>query len=134
MNPIMNFLTGDAGTVMLTVISIILMVLGIIAAKVLMLMAKKLGIDVDDKTMKTIMGLVDKFVTAMNQDTVENMKKLNADGKLTPEQQLEVFNKVYAEVEASLTEEERQYLISKFNSIELALKSLIESSVGANHK
>ena len=84
--------------------------------------------------MKTIMGLVDKFVTAMNQDTVENMKKLNADGKLTPEQQLEVFNKVYAEVEASLTEEERQYLISKFNSIELALKSLIESSVGANHK
>ena len=134
MNPIMNFLTGDAGTVMLTVISIILMILGIIAAKVLMLMAKKLGIDVDDKTMTTIMNLINKFVVAMNQDTVDNMKKLNADGKLTPEQQLEVFNKVYAEVEASLTEEERQYLISKFNSIELALKSLIESSVGANHK
>ena len=134
MNPIMNFLTGDAGTVMLTVISIILMVLGIIAAKVLMLMAKKLGIDVDDKTMTTIMNLINKFVVAMNQDTVDNMKKLNADGKLTPEQQLEVFNKVYNQVESSLTDEERQYLINKFNSLENGLKALIESSVGANHK
>lgn len=134
MNPIMNFLTGDAGTVMLTVISIILMVLGIIAAKVLMLMAKKLGIDVDDKTMTTIMNLINKFVIAMNQDTVDNMKKLNADGKLTPEQQIEVFNKVYEQVESSLTDEERQYLINKFNSLEKGLKALIESSVGANHK
>lgn len=134
MNPIMNFLTGDAGTVMLTVISIILMVLGIIAAKVLMLMAKKLGIDVDDKTMTTIMNLINKFVVAMNQDTVDNMKKLNADGKLTPEQQVEVFNKVYEQVESSLTDEERQYLINKFNSLEKGLKALIESSVGANHK
>ena len=134
MNPIMNFLTGDAGTVMLTVISIILMVLGIIAAKVLMLMAKKLGIDVDDKTMTTIMNLINKFVVAMNQDTVDNMKKLNADGKLTPEQQIEVFNKVYEQVESSLTDEERQYLINKFNSLEKGLKALIESSVGANHK
>lgn len=134
MNPIMNFLTGDVGTVMLTVISIVLMVLGIIAAKVLMLMAKKLGIDVDDKTMTTIMNLINKFVVAMNQDTVDNMKKLNADGKLTPEQQLEVFNKVYDQVESSLTEEERQYLINKFNSLEKGLKALIESSVGSNHK
>ena len=134
MNPIMNFLTGDVGTVMLTVISIILMVLGIIAAKVLMLMAKKLGIDVDDKTMTTIMNLINKFVVAMNQDTVDNMKKLNADGKLTAEQQLKVFNKVYTQVESSLTEEERQYLINKFNSLEAGLKALIESSVGSNHK
>lgn len=134
MNPIMNFLTGDAGTVMLTVISIILMVLGIIAAKVLMLMAKKLGIDVDDKTMTTIMNLINKFVVAMNQDTVDNMKKLNADGKLTPEQQIEVFNKVYDQVKSSLTDEERQYLINKFNSLEKGLKALIESSVGSNHK
>ena len=134
MNPIMNFLTGDVGAVMLTVISIVLMVLGIIAAKVLMLMAKKLGIDVDDKTMTTIMNLINKFVVAMNQDTVDNMKKLNADGKLTPEQQLEVFNKVYTQVESSLTEEERQYLINKFNSLEAGLKALIESSVGSNHK
>ena len=134
MNPIMNFLTGDVGTVMLTVISIILMVLGIIAAKVLMLMAKKLGIDVDDKTMTTIMSLINKFVVAMNQDTVDNMKKLNADGKLTAEQQLKVFNKVYTQVESSLTEEERQYLINKFNSLEAGLKALIESSVGSNHK
>jgi hypothetical protein len=134
MNPIMNFITGDAGTVMLTVISIILMVLGIIAAKVLMLMAKKLGIDVDDKTMTTIMSLINKFVIAMNQDTVDNMKKLNADGKLTPEQQIEVFNKVYEQVESSLTDEERQYLINKFNSLEKGLKALIESSVGSNHK
>ena len=134
MDAIFHSLTSGPSGIMITIILVIVMVLGIIAAKVLLLLAKNLGIDVDDKTMKTIMGLVDKFVTAMNQDTVENMKKLNADGKLTPEQQLEVFNKVYAEVEASLTEEERQYLISKFNSIELALKSLIESSVGANHK
>ena len=134
MNPIMNFLTGDVGTVMLTVISIVLMVLGIIAAKVLMLMAKKLGIDVDDKTMTTIMNLINKFVVAMNQDTVDNMKKLNADGKLTAEQQLKVFNKVYTQVESSLTEEERQYLINKFNSLEAGLKALIESSVGSNHK
>ena len=134
MDSIFHALTRGPSGIMITIVLVIVMVLGIIAAKVLLLLAKNLGIDVDDKTMKTIMGLVDKFVTAMNQDTVENMKKLNADGKLTPEQQLEVFNKVYAEVEASLTEEERQYLISKFNSIELALKSLIESSVGANHK
>lgn len=134
MDAIFHSLTSGPSGIMITIVLVIVMVLGIIAAKVLLLLAKNLGIDVDDKTMKTIMGLVDKFVTAMNQDTVENMKKLNADGKLTPEQQLEVFNKVYAEVEASLTEEERQYLISKFNSIELALKSLIESSVGANHK
>lgn len=134
MDAIFSALTSGPAGIMITIILVIVMVLGIIAAKVLLLLAKNLGIDVDDKTMKTIMGLVDKFVTAMNQDTVENMKKLNADGKLTPEQQLEVFNKVYAEVEASLTEEERQYLIEKFNSIELALKSLIESSVGANHK
>lgn len=134
MDSIFHALTSGPSGIMITIVLVIVMVLGIIAAKVLLLLAKNLGIDVDDKTMKTIMGLVDKFVTAMNQDTVENMKKLNADGKLTPEQQLEVFNKVYSEVEASLTEEERQYLISKFNSIELALKSLIESSVGANHK
>lgn len=134
MDAIFHALTSGPAGIMITIVLVIVMVLGIIAAKVLLLLAKNLGIDVDDKTMKTIMGLVDKFVTAMNQDTVENMKKLNVDGKLTPEQQLEVFNKVYAEVEASLTEEERQYLISKFNSIELALKSLIESSVGANHK
>ena len=134
MNVISNILTGDVTSVVVTVILLILMVLGIIAAKVMLLMAKKLGIDVDDKTMKTIMGLVDKFVTAMNQDTVDNMKKLNADGKLTAEQQAEVFNKVYAEVMNSLTQEEKDYIENKFNSLEAGLKALIESSVGANHK
>lgn len=134
MGVISNFLTGDAVSVMVTIVLIVVMCLGIVAAKVLLLLAKKLGIDVDDKTMKTIMDLINKFVTAMNQDTVDNLKKLSADGKLTPEQQTEIFNKVYAEVENSLTAEERDYLTNKFNSLEAGLKALIESSVGANHK
>ena len=134
MDVISHILTGDVASVVVTIILLVLMVLGIIAAKVMLLMAKKLGIDVDDQTMKTIMSLVDKFVTAMNQDTVENMKKLNADGKLTAEQQAEVFNTVYTQLMNSLTQEEKDYLEAKFNSLEAGLKALIESSVGANHK
>ena len=98
------------------------------------MLAKKLGIDVDDQTMKTIQSLVNKLVQAMNQSVVNDLKKMNPDGKLTAEQKAEVFNRVRDDLEKSLTDEEKQYLIDKFKDLDTALKALIESSVGENHK
>lgn len=135
MNTIISSLaSGDVGSVILMLISVVLIVIGIISAKVLLLLAKKLGIDVDDQTMETIMELINKFVTAMNQSTVDSLKKMNPDGKLTQEEQEQIFNDVYAQVESSLTEEQKQYLTNKFNDLSIALKALIESSVNKNHK
>ena len=86
METIITMLGSDVWTVLVTLISVILVFVGIIASKVLLLLAKKLGIDVDDQTMKTIQSLVNKLVQAMNQSVVNDMKKMNPDGKLTAEQ------------------------------------------------
>ena len=134
METIITMMGSDIWTVLVTLISVILVFVGIIASKVLLLLAKKLGIDVDDQTMKTIQSLVNKLVQAMNQSVVNDMKKMNPDGKLTAEQKAEVFNRVRDDLEKSLTDEEKQYLIDKFKDLDTALKALIESSVGENHK
>lgn len=134
METIITMLGSDAWTVLVTLISVILVFVGIIASKVLLLLAKKLGIDVDDQTMKTIQSLVNKLVQAMNQSVVNDLKKMNPDGKLTAEQKAEVFNRVRDDLEKSLTDEEKQYLINKFKNLDTAMKALIESSVGENHK
>ena len=134
METIITMLGSDIWTVLVTLISVILVFVGIIASKVLLLLAKKLGIDVDDQTMKTIQALVNKLVQAMNQSVVNDLKKMNPDGKLTAEQKAEVFNRVRDDLEKSLTDEEKQYLIDKFKNLDTALKALIESSVGENHK
>ena len=134
METIITMMGSDIWTVLVTLISVILVFVGIIASKVLLLLAKKLGIDVDDQTMKTIQSLVNKLVQAMNQSVVNDMKKMNPDGKLTAEQKAEVFNRVRDDLEKSLTDEEKQYLINKFKNLDTALKALIESSVGENHK
>ena len=134
METIINVIGSDIWTVLVTLISVILVFVGIIASKVLLLLAKKLGLDVDDQTMKTIQSLVNKLVQAMNQSVVNDMKKMNPDGKLTAEQKAEVFNRVRDDLEKSLTDEEKQYLIGKFKNLDTALKALIESSVGENHK
>lgn len=134
METIITMLGSDVWTVLITLISVILVFVGIVASKVLLLLAKKLGIDVDDQTMKTIQSLVNKLVQAMNQSVVNDLKKMNPDGKLTAEQKAEVFNRVRDDLEKSLTDEEKQYLIGKFKNLDTALKALIESSVGENHK
>lgn len=134
METIITMLGSDIWTVLVTLISVILVFVGIVASKVLLLLAKKLGIDVDDQTMKTIQSLVNKLVQAMNQSVVNDLKKMNPDGKLTAEQKAEVFNRVRDDLEKSLTDEEKQYLINKFKNLDTALKALIESSVGENHK
>lgn len=134
METIITMLGSDVWTVLVTLISVILVFVGIVASKVLLLLAKKLGIDVDDQTMKTIQSLVNKLVQAMNQSVVNDLKKMNPDGKLTAEQKAEVFNRVRDDLEKSLTDEEKQYLIGKFKNLDTALKALIESSVGENHK
>ncbi len=134
METIITMMGSDIWTVLVTLISVILVFVGIIASKVLLLLAKKLGIDVDDQTMKTIQSLVNKLVQAMNQSVVNDLKKMNPDGKLTAEQKAEVFNRVRDDLEKSLTDEEKQYLIDKFKDLDTALKALIESSVGENHK
>ena len=134
METIITMLGSDIWTVLVTLISVILVFVGIVASKVLLLLAKKLGIDVDDQTMKTIQSLVNKLVQAMNQSVVNDLKKANPDGKLTAEQKAEVFNRVRDDLEKSLTDEEKQYLIDKFKNLDTALKALIESSVGENHK
>ena len=134
METIITMMGSDIWTVLVTLISVILVFVGIIASKVLLLLAKKLGIDVDDQTMKTIQSLVNKLVQAMNQSVVNDLKKMNPDGKLTAEQKAEVFNRVRDDLEKSLTDEEKQYLINKFKNLDTALKALIESSVGENHK
>lgn len=134
METIITMLGSDVWTVLVTLISVILVFVGIITSKVLLLLAKKLGIDVDDQTMKTIQSLVNKLVQAMNQSVVNDLKKMNPDGKLTAEQKAEVFNRVRDDLEKSLTDEEKQYLINKFKDLDTALKALIESSVGENHK
>lgn len=134
METIITMLGSDVWTVLVTLISVILVFVGIVTSKVLLLLAKKLGIDVDDQTMKTIQSLVNKLVQAMNQSVVNDLKKMNPDGKLTAEQKAEVFNRVRDDLEKSLTDEEKQYLINKFKDLDTALKALIESSVGENHK
>ena len=134
METIITIMGSDVWTVLVTLISVILVFVGIVASKVLLLLAKKLGIDVDDQTMKTIQSLVNKLVQAMNQSVVNDLKKMNPDGKLTAEQKAEVFNRVRDDLEKSLTDEEKQYLIDKFKDLDTALKALIESSVGENHK
>ena len=134
METIITMMGSDIWTVLVTLIPVILVFVGIVASKVLLLLAKKLGIDVDDQTMKTIQSLVNKLVQAMNQSVVNDLKKMNPDGKLTAEQKAEVFNRVRDDLEKSLTDEEKQYLIDKFKDLDTALKALIESSVGENHK
>lgn len=134
METIITIMGSDVWTVLVTLISVILVFVGIIASKVLLLLSKKLGIDVDAQTMKTIQALVNKLVQAMNQSVVNDLKKANPDGKLTAEQKAQVFNDVRNDLEKSLTDEEKQYLINKFKNLDTALKALIESSVGENHK
>lgn len=134
METIITMLGSDVWTVLVTLISVVLVFVGIIASKVLLLLSKKLGIDVDAQTMKTIQALVNKLVQAMNQSVVNDLKKMSPDGKLTAEQKAQVFNDVRNDLEKSLTDEEKQYLIGKFKNLDVALKALIESSVGENHK
>ena len=73
--------------------------------------------------------IVLNIVSWLNQKIVDEWKKNAADGKLTPDQQSEVFNTAKSKVIEVLTSEQLTYLAQQYGDVELGIGYIIEKCV-----
>lgn len=74
---------------------------------------------------KVVLNIVSWF----NQKLVDEWKKNAVDGKLTPEQQSEVFNSAKSKIVEVLTSEQLTYLAQQYGDVELGIEYIIEKCV-----
>ena len=111
------------------VIQFLLVVVGVFIIRVLHKISNKVGIDLDDKTEKSIESIVSNVVNMANQTMVSTLKKQSPTLSLTDEEAQAVYNRVYAIIKDILSSEQILFLENKYSSVNTGLEILIESAV-----
>lgn len=111
------------------VIQFLLVVVGVFIISVLHKISNKVGIDLDEKTEKSIESTVANVVTMANQTMVDTLKKHSPTLSLTDEEAQAVYNTVYGTIKDILSSEQILFLENKYSSVNTGLKILIESAV-----
>lgn len=89
----------------------------------------KIGIVIDDDQMKVIEDLVKKAVITVNQKTVDDMKAMSPNGKLTEDQQNQVYKMAYDIIKTSLSEDQLGLLKKIYGESDKGIEMLIENMV-----
>ena len=111
------------------VIQFLLVVVGVFIISVLHKISNKVGIDLDEKTEKSIESTVANVVAMANQTVVDTLKKHSPTLSLTDEEAQTVYNTVYGTIKDILSSEQILFLENKYSSVNTGLKILIESAV-----
>lgn len=111
------------------VIQFLLVVVGVFIIHVLHKISNKVGIDLDEKTEKSIESTVANVVAMANQTMVDTIKKHSPTLSLTDEEAQTVYNTVYGTIKDILSSEQILFLENKYASVNTGLKILIESAV-----
>lgn len=111
------------------VIQFLLVVVGVFIISVLHKISNKVGIDLDEKTEKSIESTVANVVAMANQTMVDTLKKHSLTLSLTDEEAQAVYNTVYGTIKDILSSEQILFLENKYSSVNTGLKILIESAV-----
>lgn len=111
------------------VIQFLLVVVGVFIISVLHKISNKVGIDLDEKTEKSIESTVANVVAMANQTMVDALKKHSPTLSLTDEEAQAVYNSVYGTIKDILSSEQILFLENKYSSVNTGLKILIESAV-----
>lgn len=90
---------------------------------------KKLNIDVDQGTLKTIQGTVTSIVEQLNQQIVDDLKAKSADGKLTAEEQEDVLNRAKNLALKLLDDKSKEFIRKHYGDEMAAIELLVESAV-----
>lgn len=127
-------LFGDASSVALTaVLQVLVAIIAAVAISLVIKINKNAKLNLSDSQLVEIKDIVNTMVVATNQKIVDSMKATNADGKLTEEQQLAVFNTVKTALKSCLDSDQVQCIEDKFGLLDQGLDFLIEESVKYNH-
>lgn len=126
---IINTILQVITPVVTVVLEIGLVLLVAFAVKFIKKYLIKLGIVIDDEQMSAIEDVVKKAVITINQKMVDNMKELSPNGKLTAEQQTEVYNAAYDIIKASLSEDQLGLIEKVYGKGETGIELLIENMV-----
>lgn len=110
---------------------IVLIVIAAFSIKGIKLLCLKLGINIDDATMKGIISIVSSAIKYLDQKFVDTIKKNSEDGTLTTQQQELIKDKCIDLVRSMLTSDQVEYLLNKYKMDDLddIIGVLIESNI-----
>lgn len=89
----------------------------------------KIGISIDNDQLSAIENLVYQTVIKLNQTTVDKMKELSPDGKLSEEQQSYIYELAYKNILEALSEDQLGLIEKIYGSDTEGIETLIENMV-----
>lgn len=129
MQDFMSILLEAAAPVVTMVLECLICAIGVVGFRLLMKFFTKFGIDLDDKMLDSIKKTISDVVKELNQTTVNKMKSISPDGKLTDDQQSIIYLTAYNSIQKILSDKQTAAIINKYGSITEGLKTLIESTI-----
>lgn len=129
----MEYIMSAVPTVLLVLIEVLVVLAGVGAISLIKKLVTKTGIEIDEKTMDDIRGIVGTAVNAVNQKFTDKYKAAN-NGKLTEEQQEELFDRTKNIVMSGLSSAQLEALMKRYGmSGEEAVDIMIEDTVRWSH-
>lgn len=126
---ISTLFSNSAFVLFTVIIQVIVIFLGITAIYYIGKLASKTGLDKDSKFMENILSIVKTVVTYANEEFVNVFKKYNPNGKLSKEDGKRIYIMVRTILEEVFTDEQIQYIKTKFGDLDKGLKYIIEATV-----
>lgn len=90
---------------------------------------KKMGIIINNDELKIIEDVIKKAVITINQKVVDDIKDASPNGKLTEDQQKEVYQMAYDIIKRSLSEDQLGLIKKIYGDEETGIEVLIENMV-----
>lgn len=129
MNNFLNTFLQALTPIITLLLEVGLVLLVAIATKFVKKYLTKLGISIDNDQLKVIEDLVYQTVTKLNQTTVDTMKNLASDGKLTDDQQTFVYDTAYTAIVNALSEDQLGLIEKIYGDTDTGIETLIENMV-----
>lgn len=129
MSELWNTFLQGLTPVITVVLEVALVLLVGVATQFIKKYCTKLGINIDDSQISSIEDLVYKAVVTVNQKLVDDLKAISPNGKLTEEQQQDVYDMAYTIIKNSLSEDQFGLLAKVYGDAETGIEVLIENMV-----
>lgn len=129
MNDVWNTFLQGLAPVITVVLEVALVLLVAVATQFIKKYLTKLGINISETEVNAIEELVRKSVITINQKLVDDLKEAAPDGKLTEEQQAEVYNMTYSIIKKALSDDQYKLLEKIYGDVDTGIDVLIENMV-----
>lgn len=129
MNDVWNTFLQGLAPVITVILEVALVLLVAVATQFIKKYLTKLGINISETEVSAIEELVRKSVITINQKLVDDLKEAAPDGKLTEEQQAEVYNMTYNIIKRALSDDQFKLLEKIYGDVDTGIDVLIENMV-----